>query len=312
VAGRGERAIAYRGPGPRRGLRPVQDRRAECVYRSLSPVTGANCRQAHQPIHVRRRGPGVPALARRRGDQGREGADHRNRYRGVLQRHVLPTLGNLELHEVNVGVTEDMLDTVAAQGIGAPTRRHIRIVVRDILHIAVRRGALPANPARELRRIRSTGRSLPRALTPEERDHLLAALRADTYAGRSSTTDLVMFMLGTGCRISEALAVRWRDVDLVGVDVKGSSVPVVSLGPVVVTVKGQGLVYRPKGKTGKNEQYRRLVPLPPFTVDMLTSRRPAWATLTIRCSGRRHGASERPITFTAPGGRPAHGTATTG
>lgn len=86
-------------------------------------------------------------------------------------------------------------------------------------------------------------------------------------------------MLGTGCRISEALAVRWHDVDLVGMDVKGSSVPVVSLGPVVVTVKGQGLAYRPKGKTGKNEQDRRLVPLPPFTVDMLMSRRPAWATL---------------------------------
>jgi integrase len=201
-----------------------------------------------------------------------------DRYRGVLQRHVLPTLGNLELHEVNVGVIEDMLDIVAAQGIGAPTRRHIRIVVRDILHIAVRRGALPANPARELQRIRSAGRSLPRALTPEERDHLLAALRADTYAVRSSITDLVVFMLGTGCWISEALAVRWRDVDLVGADVKGSSVPVVSLGPVVVTVKGQGLVYRPKGKTGKNEHDCRLVPLPPFTVDMLMSRRPTWAT----------------------------------
>jgi len=55
-------------------------------------------------------------------------------------------------------------------------------------------------------------------------------------------------------------------------------VPVVSLGPVGVTVKGQGLVYRPQGKTGKNEQDRRLVPLPPFAVDMLASRRPAWAT----------------------------------
>lgn len=89
-----------------------------------------------------------------------------DRYRGVLQRHVLPTLGNLELHEVNVGAIEDMLDAVAAHGIGAPTRRHVRIVVRNILHIAVRRGALPANPAGELPRIRSAGRSLPRALTP--------------------------------------------------------------------------------------------------------------------------------------------------
>lgn len=201
-----------------------------------------------------------------------------DRYRSVLRLHVLPELGNLELHEITVGRIEDLLDDAEAQGLGAPGRRLVRTVTRDVLQVAVRRDALAVNPARELSRITGGPRRKPRALTPEERDGLLAKLRADTYAVRSSVTDLVVFMLGTGCRISEALAVRWCDVDLVGVDVAGQLVPVVSLGPVVVTVKGQGLVRRERGKTGKDDDAGRLIPLPPFAVDMLALRRPGWAT----------------------------------
>lgn len=210
--------------------------------------------------------------------KGVKGPTTCDKYRSILHGHVLPALRELELHEVDVGAIEDMLDAVEARGIGAPTRRHIRIVIRDLLQLAVRRKALTTNPARELSQIRGGGRKMPRALTPEERDGLLAKLRADTYAVRSSVTDLVVFMLGTGCRISEALAVRWCDVDLVGVDVGGQLVPVVALGPVVVTVKGQGLVRRERGKTGKDDDAGRLIPLPPFAVDMLALRRPEWAT----------------------------------
>lgn len=201
-----------------------------------------------------------------------------DRYRAILNRHVLPALRRLELHEVTPACLTRMLKTVKAQGLSAATLRHVRIVVRDVLQLAVELDVLKANPAKQLAQIRSnTPRKRPRALTPVERDDLLTKLRADTYAVRSSILDLVIFMLGTGCRISEALAVRWRDLDIVGVEAGGLFVPVVYLGPVVVAVKGQGLVRRDKGKTGKDDDHRRPVPLPPWVVDMLVARRPEWA-----------------------------------
>jgi len=114
--------------------------------------------------------------------------------------------------------------------------------------------------------------------------------RVGRCSRRSSITDLVIFMLGTGCRISDALAVRWRDVDLVGVRVDDRLVPVVAIGPVVVTVKGEGLVYRARGKTGKDEQDHRLVPLPSFVVDMLALRQPTstrvWSGLSVAATSR--------------------------
>ena len=197
-----------------------------------------------------------------------------DRYRAILDRHVLPALQHLELREITPARLTALLAKVKAAGIGAPTRRHIRIVLRDVFQQAVDRDVLATNPARQLAQIRGGSRKKPRALTPAERDDLLAKLRSDTYAVRSSITDLVIFMLGTGCRISEGLAVRWRDLDLVGVDVAGTPVPVAYLGPVVVNVKGRGLIRRDKGKTGKDDDERRQVPLPPFAVTMLALRRP--------------------------------------
>lgn len=201
-----------------------------------------------------------------------------DRYRTILRLHVLPALQHLELREITPGVLTRMLAAVKSRGIGAPTRRHIRVVVGDALQLAVDGDALATNPAKQLARIRSDDKALPRALTPAEQGDLLAKLRGDTYAVRSSIADLVIFMLGTGCRIAEALAVRWRDLDLVGVDVGGRLVPVAYLGPVVVTIKGKGLVRREKGKTGRFDGDGRHAALPSWTVDMLALRRPEWAT----------------------------------
>jgi integrase len=62
--------------------------------------------------------------------------------------------------------------------------------------------------------VRSSGSRLslgkaPRALSTAERIELVAQLRTDAKARRRDLPDLVFFMLATGVRIGEALAVVW-------------------------------------------------------------------------------------------------------
>ena len=92
----------------------------------------------------------------------------------------------------------------------------------------------------------------------------LAQLEADERAVRRDLPDLTRWMLATGVRIGEALAVGWDEVDLD----EGS----VSIEWILTRVTGVGLVRVPGTKGSTNE---RRLPLPPFAVAMLRRRHAA-------------------------------------
>lgn len=88
-----------------------------------------------------------------------------------------------------------------------------RTVMRTFFRYAADAGYTPANVAR-LVRLARTGAPPPRTLTDEEVRRLLAAVDAqDTPASRRDAA-LIRLLLGTGLRISSALALRPRDLDL--------------------------------------------------------------------------------------------------
>jgi site-specific recombinase XerC len=79
-------------------------------------------------------------------------------------------------------------------------------------------GYIPANPTRLLRRALCSPPP-PRALTDDEQRRLLEVLDGDgSYEARRDAA-LVRVMLGTGLRLSSALALRFEDVDLVAREV---------------------------------------------------------------------------------------------
>ncbi|MHA6806042.1 site-specific integrase [Salinifilum ghardaiensis] len=125
---------------------------------------------------------------------------------------------------------------------------------------AARHGAVEQNPVRETSRLDGSGSKQPRALTQEERVRWLDQLEADEKAVRWDLPDLSRFMLATGVRIGEALAVYWSEVDL--------SAGVVAVDHNVVRVKGQGLIR----KSTKTEHGERTLPLPRWAVAMLERR----------------------------------------
>src|SRR5690606_1360384 len=132
------------------------------------------------------------------------------RYRSL----VAPALGEVRLQEISVGVLDGFMRALAQRGSSTATRRNVRTVLSGALGIATRHGVYRSNPARDMSRIESTNRRSVRALTQEEVADLLAKLDADPKAVERDLPALVRFMIGTGVRIGEALALRWCDVDL--------------------------------------------------------------------------------------------------
>jgi len=219
--------------------------------------------------------------------EARRSGSTRDAYRRRLDAVVLPALGELRLQECTVGRLDAFMNTLERRGFSANYRSAIRGVLREVLKTAVAHEALASNPVDHLEHIEGE-RKQPRAFTAPERTRLLAWLEASSddaqqrqlqeAARRRGVPDLVRFLLATGARIGEACAVRWRDVDLEGVAVVDGdglrAVPVVSLGPVIVRVRGRSLT---RVEAGKTASASRTVPLPEFAAAMLRARRPGGA-----------------------------------
>jgi integrase len=121
-------------------------------------------------------------------------------------------MGNVRLGEITTPLVDKVVRSINRK-VSPATAKSCRSVVSGVLGLAVRHGALTHNPVREIERIESRPRRAPRALTAEERVELIRQLQDDVVACRRDLPDLVFFMLATGVRIGEALAVLWCQVD---------------------------------------------------------------------------------------------------
>jgi integrase len=209
-------------------------------------------------------------------------------YKQTLNSRVLDRIGDLRLREISVLVLEEFFEKLEEEGYSAGYRRLVRTTIRGTLQVAVRHGLLDSNPAQEVSPIES-GRRKVRALTTDERRRLFAGLDrsvVDSCSNRASDLpDLARFLLGTGCRIGEALAARWKEVNLTDqpVVVGGTEIPPRSvwINGNIVNVKGKGLVRH----DGKTENAVRMIALPEFVVTMLTVR---WLTVWSAAMAERH------------------------
>jgi integrase len=106
---------------------------------------------------------------------------------------------------IGQAVDEGLFDVNAARNVPAPRRE----------------GPAPVSSSRRSERLRREGvtdgemmRDTDRAFTPAERAHLVGfVLHVDDGARDSDVADLMAFLAATGARISEALSLRWDDLD---------------------------------------------------------------------------------------------------
>jgi integrase len=181
-------------------------------------------------------------------------------YSRQLSGHVLQALGALRLQEVATPLV-DRFTTDVHEHVGPATGRTCRSIVSGVMARAVRYGAVPANPTRELERLSARPRRVPRALSEEERARWFRALVGDRIARREDLFDLSAFLLATGLRIGEALAVLWREVDL--------DLGVLRVTSPLIRVTGRGLVR----KGTKSQAEERVLQLPGWCVILLGGQR---------------------------------------
>jgi integrase len=166
-------------------------------------------------------------------------------YRRAIKNHLLPAFGELRIGEANTPRIDRGITEIKTRA-GAPTARTCRSIISGVMGLAVRYGAIPTNPVRDVDRIEHNAKKLPRALTADEIRAVRAHLENHEFAVRSDLPDLVMFMLGTGVRIGEALAVLGEELNLHSGRVQITS--------TIVRVKGEGLLRKTtKSKAGQRE-----------------------------------------------------------
>ncbi|MFI6833640.1 helix-turn-helix domain-containing protein [Kribbella sp. NPDC050241] len=180
-------------------------------------------------------------------------------YRRALKNHIRPALGELRIGEA----TTPRLDTVLAKiktMSGAATAKTCRAVISGAMKLAVRYGATSVNPVREVDAIEAKPKNPPRALTAEEVTLLRRSLASDDRAVQADLPDLVTFMLGTGVRIGEALAVLWHQVNL--------EAGRVEITHTIARIPGEGLLR----KTTKSRAGERVLSLPNWGIAALRTR----------------------------------------
>ena len=181
-------------------------------------------------------------------------------YRHVLERHLLPGLGALRLSELTAARMDHFIRE-RRQASGYSVAKLCRSVASGVCGFAVRRDAMRYNPVRDVEALESPSTREARALTDEETTAWLSILDCSELAQAVDLPDLVRFLLGTGCRIGEALALTWPNVDL--------ERHIVNIDATLIRVQGQGLLMkRPKTKSGV-----RVLHVPLWLVAILRERR---------------------------------------
>lgn len=210
-------------------------------------------------------------------ESGRRSPGTVETYRGHLDRHVLPAFKGVRLSEITVPLVDRFLVALRRK-VGWSTAKSCRSVLSGVLAVAVRYGVLSSNPIRDATRVEGVRKKEPRALTKEQRHALFAAFEADPVARQHDLVMLTRFLLATGQRIGECLAVYWVDVDI--------EAATVAVDHTVIRVKGSGLL-RKRTKTAAGERTLLL---------------PSWAVSDLRVRQAEGFALDAPVFASAVGG----------
>jgi integrase len=148
-------------------------------------------------------------------------------YRGQLKNRALPALGELQMRELDVAVTEETVKR-ARQERSYETAAKVKVVISGVCMYAVRHGAMTADPTKSFGRMSKGETQEVQALTLEQRVDLERKLtefgegKRVTKTGRSNVArgriwrdlpDIYAGMLATGSRLGEILAFDGDNVD---------------------------------------------------------------------------------------------------
>jgi len=147
-------------------------------------------------------------------------------YQQTLRLHLLPVLGPVKVRTLARGRIKMFLATKLTSGLARNSVRIVHATLRAMLNAAIDDGVISANPADKL------GRSLKlvtpaavrqeeiKAMTREQLSTFLATARAASIPYERRHYTLFLLLARTGLRLGEALALQWKDLNLVNHDIR--------------------------------------------------------------------------------------------
>ncbi len=138
-------------------------------------------------------------------------------YLYIWNHFIRDTFGKKKVKEVKYS---DVLffysDLINKQGLQINTLENINTVLRPSFQLAVRDDIIRKNPIdgayAEVKKRNGGSRKRKRALTVEQQRAFINYVAENPFFYK--WYPFFTFLLGTGCRIGEAIAIRWEDVDL--------------------------------------------------------------------------------------------------
>lgn len=176
-------------------------------------------------------------------------------YTGYINQYVRHQIGHLKLTSVRGHHIEQWQASLVGR-ISAGTIAGVRSVLGSALSRAVRQRLIGRNPVKDAEPVKFK-RIEKQCLTPEQANTFMAQCEGQIGL-------LLNLALNTGLRPEEALAVRWKDLEL---DEK----PVVHVRQAIIRLKGGGW----KAYTPKTRNSIRRIGLPTFLVHELKAHRKA-------------------------------------
>jgi integrase len=142
----------------------------------------------------------------------------RDDYRWQLELHLLPFFADHRLSEITIAEVDSYTTMKVAAGKLSPTSINKTLTrLAQILELAVEYGLLDRNPARgRARRVKAVAPRRVHLDRADQIESLLEAAGALDARGRGPRLrrGLLATLVFAGLRLGEALALRWRDIDL--------------------------------------------------------------------------------------------------
>lgn len=192
----------------------------------------------------------------------------REKYAQSARTLVVPSIGKVQLHELNPVICDKWLKEHLRKS--RSRAKEAKNILNQALGMAVSFGAITANPLRSLAALPASPIPVPRVLTWEEVQEVRKAIqepeRKKGKGGRLPDDRLNCIfevLIGTGCRIGEALVLRRCDVDL------ESDQPSLTISGTLSLIQGGKEVRSGKTKTPAS---RRIIPISQTVVQVLRKR----------------------------------------